>query len=106
MDDAPELPPNTIQDCFLWLVEHRVVPGAYFAPIQLIPISLLRVLDDARRIQSGHLIPLDRGGHHEPTNAFLMLARSNQLQGNLTVSELLVLMEQILQRHREREPIP
>lgn len=106
MDDAPQLPANTIQDSFLWLVEHRVMPGAYFDPIQLIPISLLKVLDDARTIQSGHLIPLDRGGRHEPKNAFLMLSRSNQLQGNLTVDELLALMQQILQRHRERGHIP
>lgn len=102
MNNAPELPPGTIQDCFGWLVEHRVVPGAYFDPIQLVPIDLFAVLEDARAIQSGHLVPLDRDGRHEPKNAFLMLARSNQLQGNLTVDELLGLMERILQRHRER----
>ncbi len=102
MEDAPALPANTIQDCFGWLMEHRVEPGAYFDPIQLIPISILPVLRNAREIQSGHLVPLDRGGRHEPKNAFLMLARSNQLQGNLTVDELLALMGQILQRHRER----
>ena len=101
MDDAPELPANSIQDCFLWLVGHRVMPGVYFDPIQLIPISLSAVLHDARTIQSGHLIPLDRGGHHEPKNAFLMLARSNQLQGNLTLDELLALMQRILDRHKE-----
>lgn len=102
MDGAPVLPPDTIQNCFSWLIEHPVVPGTYFDPIQLIPISLLAVLEDARTIQSGHLVPLDRGGRHEPKNAFLMLARSNQLQGNLTVDELLALMGQILTRHRER----
>jgi hypothetical protein len=44
-------------------------------------------------------VPLNRSGKHEPANAFLMLARSNQLQGDLTVDELLNLMEQILLRH-------
>jgi len=102
MTGAPELPPDTIQDCFVWLVGHRVIPGEYFDPIQLIPINLLEVLEDARAIQSGHLIPLDRGGRHEPSNAFLMLARSNQLQGNLTLNELLELLQRILDRHRER----
>ncbi len=102
MDDAPELPPDTIQDSFPWLIEHRVVPGQYLDPIQLIPINLLEVLADARKIQSGHLIPLDRDGRHEPRNAFLMLALSNQLQGNLTVDELLALMQRILDKHREK----
>jgi hypothetical protein len=102
MNDAPELPPETIQDSFGWLVDHRVVPGAYLDPIQLIPVSLPSVLANAREIQSGHLVPLNRGGRHEPRNTFLMLARSNQLQGNLTVDELLRLMQQILQRHRQQ----
>jgi|ERR1017187_2705650 hypothetical protein len=62
MDDAPILPENTIQKCFNWLIEHDVVPGYYLDPIQLIPISLKEIIDDARKIQSGHLHPLDRGG--------------------------------------------
>lgn len=103
MDDAPSLPENTLQDCFFgWLVEHRVIPGAYLDPIQLISINLNDIISDASKIQSGHLIPLNREGRHEPKNAFLMLARSNQLQGNLTVAELLELMQQILKRHREQ----
>ncbi len=102
MTGAPDLPPDSIQDCFVWLVGHRVIPGEYYDPIQLIPINLTEVLEQARDIQSGHLIPLDRGGRHEPSNAFLMLARSNQLQGNLTLDELLALLQRILQRHRER----
>jgi hypothetical protein len=46
---------------------------------------------------------LDRGGKHEPRNAFLMLPRSNQLQGNMTVDELLALMARILERHKQRK---
>lgn len=101
MTDAPPLPEGSIQDSFVWLLEHRVEPEAYFDPIQLVPISLSDVINDARLVQSGHLIPLDRGGRHEPMNTFLMLARSNQLQGNLTLAELIELLEHIVQAHRE-----
>lgn len=104
MDRAPALPPDSIQMCFYpWLIEHPVGPGRYLDPIQLIPIDIHKVVDDARVIQSGHLIPLDRGGRHEPRNVFLMLARSNQLQGNLTVDELIELMDEIVKKHRARQ---
>jgi hypothetical protein len=101
MTDAPSMPEGTIQTCFGWLIEHDVVPGYYLDPIQLIPISLKAIVEDARRIQSGHLHPLDRGGKHDPKNAFLMLHRSNQLQGNLTVEELINLMREIVKRHEK-----
>jgi len=99
MQQAPDLPSGSIQECFGWLIEHSVEPGRYLDPIQRIEIKLNDVVADARCIQSGHLIPLDRGGRHIPSNAFLMLSRSNQLQGNLTLAELLDLMEAILSRH-------
>jgi hypothetical protein len=103
MTNCPPLPEDTIQDKFSWLVGHRILPGEYKDPIQLIPIDLKEILKDLRQIHSGHLIPLDRGGRHEPKNTFLVLARSNQLQGNLTLSELLLLMEQIIKRHSNPE---
>lgn len=102
MNDAPPLTKNTIQEAFDWLVEHKVEPNNYLDPIQLIPISLKEVMEDARTIQSGHLYPLDRGGKHVPNNAFLMLHRSNQLQGNLTLAELVALMNEIVKRHANR----
>lgn len=105
MNDAPPLHENTIQTCFHWLIEHDVFPGFYLDPIQLIPISLKEIINDARTIQSGHLHPLDRGGKHEPKNAFLMLSRSNQLQGNLTIDELVTLMTEIVNRHAEHHNI-
>lgn len=101
MTGAPGIP-SEVGEAFSWLIEHPVEPGIYVDPIQVIPINIHEVVDDARLIQSGHLIPLDRGGKHEPKNAFLMLARSNQLQGNLTVDELLRLMQDILARHQQR----
>ena len=101
LNNAPQLPDNSIKSCFNWLIEHEVEPGNYLDPIQLIPISLKDVMVDARIIQSGHVHPLDRGGRHEAKNAFLMLHRSNQLQGNLTVGELVELMNEIVKRHAE-----
>ena len=103
MTNAPALPENTIQDKFSWLVKHRIIPGEYKDPIQLVPIDLRSILTDLRMLHSGHLVPLDRGGRHEPKNTFLVLARSNQLQGNLTLNELLALMNQIVERHNSGE---
>ncbi len=99
MNNAPKLPPNTIQDKFLWLTAHQIIPGAYLDPIQLIPIDLKIILQNLREIHSGHFIPLDREGKHEPKNTFLVWGRSNQLQGNLTVPELLKLMKEIVEKH-------
>jgi hypothetical protein len=98
-EGAPELPPDTLQDCFIWLTGHQVLPNRYLDPIQRIPISLNDVIVDAATIQSGHIIPLDRDGKHDVPNTFLMLKRSNALQGNLTVGELLDLMQSILHKH-------
>ena len=101
MDGAPVLPENSIQDTFIWLADHKTIPGEYRDPIQLISVNLSEVIDNPRDVQSGHLIPLDRGGKHEPRNAYLMLARSNQLQGNLKLDELLEYMSNILKRHNK-----
>jgi hypothetical protein len=102
MLNAPPLPENTIQSSFTWLLGHIIEPGRYLDPIQLIPIDLSMFVADPPSIQSGHFIPLDRGGRHVPDNAFLMLARSNQLQGNLTVEELIKLMSEIVHRHNTK----
>ncbi len=100
MTNAPALPPNSLQDCFVWLVGHRVAPGEYKDPVQLCPIDLTSFVNDRRLVQSGHLRPLDRDGKHVPSNTFLMLARSNQLQGNLTLDELIGLMRTIVVQHQ------
>ena len=100
MKNAPPLPEGAFQEDFIWLTGHKIEPGIYKDPIQLIDIDLQEVLENPRLCQSGHLIPLDRGGRHELSNAFLILARSNQLQGNMTLDELLQLMHEILERHR------
>ncbi len=100
--NSPAVENDEFQNCFSWLISHPIIPGQYLDPIQQIDIDMDEVINDARLIQSGHLHPLDRGGKHEPKNTFLMLARSNQLQGNLSVEELLVLMESIVQKHKQK----
>lgn len=102
MTSAPELPLPALKTSFQWLTGHIIAPGAYEDPIQLIPIDLKPFLENPRSITSGHLIPLDRGGKHIPENAYLMMHRSNQMQGNMTVMELINLMKSIVQRHEQR----
>jgi hypothetical protein len=99
--NTPLINNNDFQESFKWLLPNRIMPDNYLDPIQLISIDMDMIIKDARLIQSGHLFPLDRGGEHEPNNTFLMLARSNQLQGNLSVDELLELMESIVIRHKQ-----
>lgn len=100
MEGAPPLPDGTIQHSFEWLAGHPIVPGAYLDPVQLVPIELRKFIEDRRYVESGHIIPLDRDGRHDPSNAFLCLSASNRLQGNLKLDELLVLMEQIVKKHK------
>ncbi|MEW5718942.1 MAG: hypothetical protein AB1817_09975, partial [Chloroflexota bacterium] len=49
-------------------------------------------------IESGHYVPLGKGGRHTPDNATLMLRDSNRLQADLTLDELLSIMAGILDR--------
>jgi len=100
--NSPKIKDKDFIKAFHWLFPHDILPNNYLDPIQLISIDMDEVIADARLIQSGHIYPLDRGGKHEPKNTFLMLARSNQLQGNLSVDELLILMEQIVNRHKKK----
>lgn len=102
MVGAPELPPNSLQEDFTWLLEHKIIPGEYKDPIQLTPMSLDDFMNDPRLVESGHFVPLDRDGRHVPSNTFLMLARSNKLQGNLTLEELIKLMSNIVERHKAK----
>ena len=100
MDNAPSLSCKGFKDAWGWIVDHPVEPGAYRDPIQLVPIDLNRFVENRRYVESGHLIPLDRGGRHVVSNSFLMIMGSNRLQGNLTMDELLTLMNRIVERHR------
>ena len=98
MDGAPASPQELSQH-YRWLTRHDIGPGQFRDPIQLIGVDLAEVIEAPRLITSGHLHPLDRGGRHVPANTSLMLNVSNNLQGNLTVDELLDMIQGVLQRH-------
>lgn len=102
MEGAPDISEYKLESLFSpWLLEHDVKPSEYHDPVQLTVLKFRDFMEDPRTIQSGHIFPLDRGGTHNPTNTFLMLSRSNQLQGNNTVEELLELMRAIVSKHDE-----
>lgn len=98
-ENAPHVENDALDGHFDWLVEHPVKPGYYKDPITMEDLDFIEILDNPRMIQSGHLLPLDRGGRHEPTNTYLMTARSNAIQGNMTVDELMEYIEDILRKH-------
>lgn len=98
MKNAPNLPSKIVY-LFDWLTHHPIIPNMYKDPIQLIEIDFDVVMHNSSLLQSGHLYPLDRGGTHHPENTFLMLSASNQLQGNLTLDELINLMSDIVSKH-------
>lgn len=101
MHGAPTIPEKFRNIFTPWLIENIIEPSAYLDPIQLVDISLPEFIADPRILQSGHIHPLDRGGSHHPTNTFLMLSRSNQIQGNQTMSELLDILRDIVRKHDE-----
>ena len=100
MDGAPPLPSNRITSIFRWLLGHDILPGQYLDPILLLPLNFDEMFDSPRGITSGHLVPLSRGsGLHNIENTFLQSKRSNDLQSDNTLEELLELIEGILARH-------
>ena len=99
MEDAPSIPEKALEREFIVLLGHPLKPGEFLDPIQKIPVSFTRFIHDPRYVESGHLVPLGRGGRHTPDNATLMLRDSNRLQADLTIDELLETMIGILVRH-------
>jgi hypothetical protein len=95
---APSLNYDRATSAFVWLLGHDLRPGQYLDPIMIREIDFAEFLTNARTLTSGHFIPLARGGFHEPANTFLMLARSNTLQNDLTFDEFLALIDDILAR--------
>lgn len=83
-----------------WLVRHEVKPGTYADPVQRFILDFQSFIKDPRTLQSGHLDPLDRDGRHVPDNTYLMLYRSNQIQGNMKMDELIELMSRIVEEHK------
>jgi hypothetical protein len=99
--DAPEVPNPDARDAFAWLLGHELTPGAYLDPIMLRAMNFKAFLNFPRLATSGHLVPLARGGRHEPSNTFLMLDRSNTLQNDLTFDEFFALVDDVLTRQAE-----
>jgi hypothetical protein len=101
MHNAPPVVNSSALNTWRWLLEGPFGTGEYLDPVQLIPIDFQRFFAEPRIVTSGHLVPLDRGGRHEPHNTFLTLKTSNDLQGFLTLDELLNLLDRILEAHRK-----
>lgn len=103
MNGFPALKERAKLDAWSWLTDdHPINRGDFLDPIQLVPIKFSDFFQNPREVTSGHIFPLDRGGKHVPSNTFLTLAISNNLQGNNTVMELLNMMSDIVDRHKTR----
>lgn len=103
---APPLKYDRATSAFIWLLGHELRPGAYLDPIMVREIDFSAFLNDPKTLTSGHLVPLARGGYHEPNNTYLMLSRSNILQNDLTFSEFLALIDDILIRQADFGILP
>lgn len=104
--DSPKVPHEKFSEHWEWITGHPILPGYFKDPVQLRDISILKVIENPRMITSGHITPLDRGGKHEVGNVFLVLHRSNQMQGNMTLPEFLQLSDYIVKRHRDDGTFP
>lgn len=98
MAGAPSFHDPRAATAFVWLLSHELRPGEYKDPIMLRPIGFAQFMAKPTGIQSGHYVPLARGGRHDVGNTFLMLARSNSLQSDLTFAEFLSLIDDIVKR--------
>lgn len=98
MNGAPSIPNGRLERDFLTILGHPLKPGMFLDPIQKVPVEFQKFIDSPRYLESGHYIPLGKGGKHTPDNATLMLRDSNRLQADLTVNELLDIMAGILKR--------
>lgn len=99
MNGAPSIPNKRLERDFLVILGHSLKPGMFLDPIQKIPVEFEEFVNNPTYLESGHYVPLGKGGKHTPDNATLMLRDSNRLQADLTVNELLDIMAGILERH-------
>lgn len=98
MQGAPEIPGGRLETEFRVILGHPLRPGMFLDPIQKIPVEFQKFVNNPRYVESGHYVPLGKGGRHTPDNATLMLKDSNRLQADLTLGELLEIMAGILER--------
>ncbi len=98
MQGAPSIPDGRLEMKFMTILGHPLKPGMFLDPIQKVPVKFQKFVANPRYLESGHYIPLGKGGKHTPDNSTLMLRDSNRLQADLTVNELLDIMAGILER--------
>jgi hypothetical protein len=98
MKGAPEIPGGRLETKYMTILGHPLKPGMFLDPLQKIPVEFKKFSKNPRYVESGHYIPLGKGGRHTPDNATLMLRDSNRLQADLTLDELLEIMAGILER--------
>ena len=100
MVGAPSVPMHTIEKSFHWLLGHEIRPGFYLDPVLLIPLVFNEMFENPRMITSGHFVPLSRGNDlHNIRNTFLQSKKSNDLQSDNTLEELLEMISGVLERH-------
>lgn len=96
MTGAPAVENGLSLMSWSWLCPLPAQPGTFRDPIRLTAVRFEDFLNDRRFVTSGHIDPLDLTGRHVHSNTSLMLKTSNDLQGNLQVTELLNEMWYIL----------
>ncbi len=87
MKGAPSIPDGRLETEFVSILGHPLRPGMFLDPIQKIPVEFQKFVASPRYLESGHYIPLGKGGKHTPDNATLMLRDSNRLQADLVTAQ-------------------
>lgn len=105
-EEAPEIEHPGAAGAFTWLLGHELRSGEYKDPILLRSPNFKVFLQTPRLMTSGHLVPLARGGKHQPDNTYLMLDRANTMQNDLTFDEFMAVIDDILNRQRGEGVIP
>jgi len=99
MQNAPQLPSDTLKDSFNGILGHELLPGKFLEPLTKESPDFNEFVNDRRYIESGHVIPHARDGRHNYNNATLMLRDSNRQQADFTIDECVEKMKRILSNH-------
>lgn len=99
MSESPPLLDGSLDDPASVLLRHEFGPERFLDPIQVVPISLVAFADNRRYVEVGHIVPIGRGGKHNPENATLMLRESNRMQNDMTIPEFMTMIKGILERN-------
>lgn len=105
-EEAPTVDHPGAAGAFTWLLGHELKSGEYNDPILLRTPNFKVFLQKPRLMTSGHLVPLARGGMHQPGNTYLMLDRANTMQNDLTFDEFMAVIDDILRRQGSESIFP